>query len=577
AARLARRAGQAVVRRRLAPLGAGALLGLGAPAMDRLARGAGEPFRMRLAATRLPLGLIEPAFRRLTRPGGHLGVQLDGRGGAPAVAEAIDAGRAVPDRGLSGRQGGLVTIEGLIALTEAARAGGGRGTPTPVVTGLPVTGPGARPPSVTGTPGGARGTLRLRIRDTDRQVGGGSSTIDRVKAPSKAALGRMRAALRGELSFQKLPGTGVITVAGEEHVLDAEIRAGLGEALRQPAVTPAPTAPTGLLDGLRDELLAALDPAVAVPAALAREVVVAHLREAGEDPLDEVLVAPVIPAPLAPELAAISGDLLLPGADRMPADRCCALVTNPAYVQALLVGANHEMGRELRWRGFPTDQRGTVLHHFWDTSGTVPPPADPPADIRDIHRFARAGRLGAEVGGGRQDVVLLVRAEVFRRYPGTQVLAVPAVASGAGRQPDFAAPALPRFRGAIGADLHYFGFAFDAATACGTGGATGWYAVFQQPPGAPRFGLDQAASDTDPAVWPATPDGLTWAHVLPEVAAAAGGDAPTGHIRLPEAPIAFAGLTGVRWGAGGAAQARATWQQQVRVAIHFDDLLKVAP
>ena len=33
-----------------------------------------------------------------------------------------------------------------------------------------------------------------------------------------------------------------------------------------------------------------------------------------------------------------------------------------------MVGSNHEMGRELLWRGYPTDQRGTYFAQFWDTS-----------------------------------------------------------------------------------------------------------------------------------------------------------------------------------------------------------------
>ena len=42
-----------------------------------------------------------------------------------------------------------------------------------------------------------------------------------------------------------------------------------------------------------------------------------------------------------------------------------AVQTNPRFVEALMVGANHEMGREMLWQGLPTDQRGTPFQHFW--------------------------------------------------------------------------------------------------------------------------------------------------------------------------------------------------------------------
>ena len=33
-----------------------------------------------------------------------------------------------------------------------------------------------------------------------------------------------------------------------------------------------------------------------------------------------------------------------------------------------MVGLNHEMARELLWREYPTDQRGSYFRQFWDTA-----------------------------------------------------------------------------------------------------------------------------------------------------------------------------------------------------------------
>ena len=39
-----------------------------------------------------------------------------------------------------------------------------------------------------------------------------------------------------------------------------------------------------------------------------------------------------------------------------------------------MVGLNHEFARELLWREYPTDQRGSYFRQFWDVSGYQPPP-----------------------------------------------------------------------------------------------------------------------------------------------------------------------------------------------------------
>ena len=38
-----------------------------------------------------------------------------------------------------------------------------------------------------------------------------------------------------------------------------------------------------------------------------------------------------------------------------------------------MVGLNFEMGRELLWRGFPTDQRGTYFDSFWGGGADIEP------------------------------------------------------------------------------------------------------------------------------------------------------------------------------------------------------------
>ena len=82
---------------------------------------------------------------------------------------------------------------------------------------------------------------------------------------------------------------------------------------------------------------------------------------------ETVMMAPSFPQPMYEPLKEQSQDLLLPGLDTVLPDTVLGLRTNRAFVEAYMVGLNFEMGRELLWRGFPTDQRGTYFRHFWGT------------------------------------------------------------------------------------------------------------------------------------------------------------------------------------------------------------------
>ena len=54
------------------------------------------------------------------------------------------------------------------------------------------------------------------------------------------------------------------------------------------------------------------------------------------------------------------------------------LSTNDVFTEAFLVGLSDEMGRELLWRSYPTDMRGTYFHRFWDPTADELSRADPP-------------------------------------------------------------------------------------------------------------------------------------------------------------------------------------------------------
>ncbi|MFC7081265.1 hypothetical protein [Halorussus caseinilyticus] len=289
-------------------------------------------------------------------------------------------------------------------------------------------------------------------------------------------------------------------------------------------------------------LLDATDPERAVPRRISRRL--GGATGGREDPLDEILAAPTFDEPMYEPLADLSQDYLLPGVGDVPRDSIGVLETNPEFVRSYMVGLNHEMAREFRWREYPTDMRGTYFDRFWGAEGAVPVPDDP-ADIEAIHTWGVGSdpkRLDAPlardedgdessdgVGGGEGNVVLLIRGELLRRYPNTTIYAVKAAPgeegddgddqTQTGRVPDLPtgtndeAPdptaddvAFPMFRGHLDSDVTFFGFDLGVDEARGTPGSDdelGWFFVVEEAPGEPRLGLDVSDGDVG-----TVPDGI---------------------------------------------------------------------
>ena len=159
------------------------------------------------------------------------------------------------------------------------------------------------------------------------------------------------------------------------------------------------------------------------------------------------------------------------------------LSTNPAFVEALLVGANHQTTAELRWRNIPLVTRWSPLRKFWQRKAS-----------ESTSCRSRRGRptpaLGNAAlaawphrGSGRG-----FRTSLFRRYPATVVYLYPARAdlARARRERLISTPrrVMPTFTGTIGADITFFGFPVAPAAL-----ATHWV-VLEEPPAGYRFYTD---------------------------------------------------------------------------------------
>jgi len=228
------------------------------------------------------------------------------------------------------------------------------------------------------------------------------------------------------------------------------------------------------------------------------------------DSIREIMAAPFVPQPMYAPLRDLSPDYILPGVEQIPPDTVGLLQSNHAFIESYMVGLNHEMARQLLWAGYPTDLRGSYFRQFWDVSGYVPEPGDPadPAqlaellkDIPPINTWPLAVPLGGHenrAGIVPDNVVLIIRGELLRRYPNTVIYAAKAKLDGNQRVIDPTDERYPLFVGTLPTDITFVGFNLSKEDAKGgtKDSPEGFFFVFQQHPTEPRFGLEPSATGT---------------------------------------------------------------------------------
>ncbi len=262
-------------------------------------------------------------------------------------------------------------------------------------------------------------------------------------------------------------------------------------------------------------------------------------------PIEPIMAAPNFPQPMYESLRDLSQELLLPGLETVEPNSVLGLETNSRFVEAYMVGLNFEMGRELLWRGYPTDQRGTYFDHFWDSRSM-----GGGADVNPIHAWHDRPLGDPQTAPAGDRFVMLIRSSLLRRYPSAVIYAAKAIKPNNVRKPTKSPDdeEHPVFRGSMQPDVTFFGFnlTVDQVVGTGVGDDHGYFIVIQEQPGEPRFGFDVGTPLNEGA------------HLK------VGFGAPAGSTTGPN----------LHWGQNGAHVAAMLRQQPVRIAIHASQFLK---
>lgn len=218
-----------------------------------------------------------------------------------------------------------------------------------------------------------------------------------------------------------------------------------------------------------------------------------------------VHIDPEFSEPMFEELARQSLDLIIPGIEKFPVDRCGIFRSNRNAVEAFLVGLNHEMAREMLWREFPANLTSTSFRQFWDKSDlptNTPENAKFFKDISPVQQWGSTplGHGTHRVGTNVDPLFFVLRGDLLRKYPNTVVFMQRAKIENGLKVPDDEssdAIRMPVASARIEPDIFFVGFNVFPPEAVAD---PGWFIVLQERPGDIHFGLDQNESGVPPVL-----------------------------------------------------------------------------
>lgn len=355
-----------------------------------------------------------------------------------------------------------------------------------------------------------------------------------------------------------------------------------------------PSTPSALsMASTASEAVTALFPAVSLPKRVWKAV---QFIQGGvevlppmPDKIVPALAAPSMRQPLYRSLRDLGPDYFIPNLDLVPQNTLTLLETNQKFIESFMVGANYEMGRELLWREYPTDQRGTYFKHFWENTDLVNVDGlsekdfeEQVQDIGNIHEWLSTSDLGSHnariAGGAEATLTLLIRGDLLKKFPNAVIFAVEAEwqLQEDGITPDKTVHRLmkengelyPVFGAKVEPDLTFIGFDLTAEDAIGdeeVDDKPGWFFVIMERPGEPRFGVDISSAGTLGSWNDLAFDDIT--------VTASGYIDISATVTPTDNAIPPASSNHVPWGSNAANMAMILYQNPVLVAIHAKEML----
>ncbi|MCP5106065.1 MAG: hypothetical protein GY950_21955 [bacterium] len=299
-----------------------------------------------------------------------------------------------------------------------------------------------------------------------------------------------------------------------------------------------------------------------------------------------ILAHPVFSDPMYKPLRDISSELLMPNLNLIPNNTISLLETNRRFIESYMVGVNHEMGRELFWREYLTDQQGSYFRQFWDVGDFVNRAHKTPQqleeelrDITPIHTWDKDSELGSPThenrdlpSGSENDarVVLVIRGDILKKYPTAVIFAQKAKwdkdkQNRDVRVLDDSNVQDPIFKAEIEPDIKFLGFNLTVSQVKGSKNIEedpGWFFVIQERPGEPRFGLDVKDTPGTATEW----NDLAWVHL--------NNFETLNYIDLEAGINADIPGSKIEWGSNAADMAYIFYQVPVMVAFHAGDMLE---
>jgi len=299
-----------------------------------------------------------------------------------------------------------------------------------------------------------------------------------------------------------------------------------------------------------DETIKGINPELTIPRLVLKNIQIpAHIKKLIGEEFKEAMAYPEINIPMYKPLVDISTELFLPNINYIAQNSISLLETNQKFIESYMIGVNHEFARELLWREFPTDQRGSYFRQFWDVSGYLNTDnldeevlKEKLRDIPPLHRWSKYSNLGdhdyrEEQGDKEEEAVLVIRGELLKKYPTAVIYAHKAewqrkedgtidntkerrlveLMDEELKNPPRDKVKTPLYEAKVDPDIYFFGFDLTIKEAKGGTGENpddkpGWFFVIKERPGEPRFGLDIERTG-DINVW----NDLAWEDVIPGV------------------------------------------------------------